>query len=58
MKISISEMRAPPLIRTLHYAWSQLHTEVYKTTPEIRTSPLIRTLCMVPATQRSVQNYP
>ena len=29
-----------------HYAWShgQLHREVYKATPEMRTPPLIRTL--------------
>ena len=29
-----------------------------KYTPEMRTSPLIRTPCMVPVTWRSVQNYP
>ena len=29
---------------------------VYKDTPEMRTAMPIRTLCMPPATQRSVQN--
>ena len=38
-----TEMRISPLIET-HYAWSQLHREVSKTTPERRTFPLIRTL--------------
>ena len=37
-----SETRTSPL--SGHYAWSQLHKEVYKTTPEMKRTPLIRTL--------------
>ena len=41
-------MRTPLNNQDIHYAWSQLHREVYKSTLEMRTPPLIRILKTVP----------
>ena len=53
-----------PLLKTSSYATVYVHVVTLLDTveplysPEMRTSPLIRTLPMVPAIQNSIQNYP
>ena len=50
------EMGMSPLIKMLCDGPSYMYTE--KCIPEMKTPPLLSTLRMVPATQKSVQNYP
>ena len=47
-------MRTSPLIRIP--CWSRLHEDAYKSTPEMRTPPLIRTLLAVHPMAKGVQN--
>ena len=50
---------APHVLQQLgHVYFTCTVKSLYKDTPKMTTSPLIRTLCMVPVIYRSAQNYP